>query len=59
MTRVEELEWFVAVLNDLKFNYPEHDNKTLDEILSIVKYRLDKELSTIKHRNGKKGDNIN
>lgn len=37
MTQLEETQWLISILNDLK-NYQEHNNKTLERYISIMKY---------------------
>ena len=47
-TRSEELEFIVAIMTDLVHNYNDtHNDKLLEELISNLKYRIDREEITI------------
>ena len=42
MSKLEELTFVMNVLNELK-HYPDHNEKALQSIIDILKYRIDVE----------------
>ena len=46
-SRVEELEFLIIIMSDLVYKYKGHNNKLLEELISNLNYRKEKEETTI------------
>lgn len=47
-SRLEELEFLISIMNDLAHKYQGHNTKLLEELISNLNYRKDKEEITTK-----------
>ena len=47
-SRAQELEFLISIMQDLAHNYNNHNSNLLEELISNLKYRKEKEEITIK-----------
>ena len=40
MSELQEYEWLLILLKDLKNNYKDHHSGVLEQLISIIEYRL-------------------
>jgi hypothetical protein len=38
MTKIEEYEWFIGILNDLKTKYKNHNSEVLAHLIAVCSY---------------------
>ena len=48
MSAAEELSFLLGVLCDLNENYPSHNKTVLEDLINVVKYRIELEHKRIK-----------
>ncbi len=46
-SRVDELEFLISIMNELKFKYKNHNEKVLESVISQLKYQKSNEETTI------------
>lgn len=46
-SRVDELEFLISIMNDLRFKYPSHNKNILESIVSQLEYQKSNEETTV------------
>ena len=46
-SRVEELEFLISVMNELRFKYPQHNRNLLESVVSQLEYQKSNEETTV------------
>ena len=46
-SRLEELEFIISIMNDLRYRYPSHNKNVLESIVSHLEYQKSNEETTV------------